>query len=47
MRRCATEPGSNRDSHLVDSFLEMMSAERGAGAMTHLGQVHGVAPVAP
>jgi integrase/recombinase XerD len=37
MRRCATEAGArdtNRDSHLVDSFLEMMSAERGAGANT-------------
>jgi integrase/recombinase XerD len=43
MRRCATEAGANRgtnrratdqDGHLVDSFLEMMSAERGAGANT-------------
>jgi integrase/recombinase XerD len=34
MRRCATEAGTNRDRHLVDSFLEMMSAERGAGANT-------------
>jgi integrase/recombinase XerD len=34
MRRCATEVGSNRDLHLVDSFLEMMSAERGAGRNT-------------
>jgi integrase/recombinase XerD len=38
MRRCATEAGAkrgtNRSSHLVDSFLEMMSAERGAGANT-------------
>jgi integrase/recombinase XerD len=34
MRNCATEPEANRDRHLVDSFLEMMSAERGAGANT-------------
>jgi integrase/recombinase XerD len=38
MRRCATEAGAtratNRDGHLVDSFLEMMSAERGAGRNT-------------
>ncbi|MFW6076304.1 MAG: site-specific tyrosine recombinase XerD [Hyphomicrobiales bacterium] len=34
MRRCATEAGANRDRHLVDSFLEMMSAERGAGSNT-------------
>jgi integrase/recombinase XerD len=36
MRRCATEAdrGTNRDGRLVDSFLEMMSAERGAGANT-------------
>ena len=34
MRRCATDVGCNRDRHLVDSFLEMMSAERGAGPNT-------------
>jgi integrase/recombinase XerD len=34
MRRCATEADSSRDRHLVDSFLEMMSAERGAGRNT-------------
>ena len=34
MRRCATEGDSHRDRHLVDSFLEMMSAERGAGSNT-------------
>jgi integrase/recombinase XerD len=34
MRHCATEARSNRDRHLVDSFLEMMSAERGAGPNT-------------
>lgn len=34
MRRCATEADQTRDRHLVDSFLEMMSAERGAGANT-------------
>jgi len=34
MRRCATEPDRNRDRYLVDSFLEMMSAERGAGVNT-------------
>jgi integrase/recombinase XerD len=33
MRRCATE-GANPNRHLIDSFLEMMSAERGAGANT-------------
>lgn len=32
MRRCATE--KTPDRHLLDSFLEMMSAERGAGANT-------------
>ncbi len=34
MRPCVTEAGSSRDRHLVDSFLEMMSAERGAGRNT-------------
>ncbi|HUE47041.1 MAG TPA: site-specific tyrosine recombinase XerD [Aestuariivirgaceae bacterium] len=38
MRRCATEAkanrGANRDRYQVDSFLEMMSAERGAGVNT-------------
>jgi integrase/recombinase XerD len=34
MRRCATEAGADRNRHLIDSFLEMMSAERGAGANT-------------
>ena len=38
MRRCATEAeatrATNRDGHLVDSFLEMMSAERGSGRNT-------------
>jgi integrase/recombinase XerD len=34
MRPCATEAGASRDQHLVESFLEMMSAERGAGRNT-------------
>ena len=34
MRRCATEADGSGGRHLIDSFLEMMSAERGAGANT-------------